>query len=87
MAVAGSINRVFITVVFPSKLPMDYGTPDTDKAVVLPTDRGLKCWYDYSKPPTGDYTAYGRLSKSRLEIPQSMSRPAAFSDWSIARNS
>jgi Flp pilus assembly protein TadG len=49
----------------PAGLPLDYGTPDTDKAVVLLTD-GTNEWYDYSKPPTGDYTAYGRLSEGRL---------------------
>jgi hypothetical protein len=46
-------------------LPFDYGLPDTGKAVVLLTD-GSNEWYDYSKPPTGDFTAYGRLQEGRL---------------------
>ncbi|EWY36616.1 hypothetical protein N825_09855 [Skermanella stibiiresistens SB22] len=49
----------------PAGLPLDYDTTDTDKAVVLLTD-GSNEWHDYSKPPTGDYTAYGRLSEKRL---------------------
>jgi Flp pilus assembly protein TadG len=49
----------------PAGLPLNYGTPDSDKAVVLLTD-GTNEWYDYSKPPAGDYTAYGRLSEGRL---------------------
>jgi Flp pilus assembly protein TadG len=49
----------------PDGLPFDYGLPDTGKAVVLLTD-GSNEWYDYSKPPTGDFTAYGRLQEGRL---------------------
>lgn len=49
----------------PAGLPLDYDTPDVDKAVVLLTD-GSNEWYDHPKPPTGDYTAYGRLSEGRL---------------------
>jgi Flp pilus assembly protein TadG len=49
----------------PAGLPLDYGTPDTDKAVVLLTD-GANEWYDHAKQPAYDYTAYGRLSEGRL---------------------
>lgn len=49
----------------PAGMPLNYGLPDYDKAIVLLTD-GSNEWFDYNKPPTGDYTAYGRLSEGRL---------------------
>lgn len=49
----------------PAGMPLDYGTADTDKAVVLLTD-GSNEWYDHAKQPSYDYTAYGRLSEGRL---------------------
>lgn len=49
----------------PAGMPLDYGAPDMTKAVVLVTD-GNNEWFDYGKPPTGDYTAYGRIEEGRL---------------------
>ncbi|WP_454020675.1 pilus assembly protein TadG-related protein [Azospirillum sp. Marseille-Q6669] len=47
----------------PDTLPLDYGTPDMSKAVVLLTD-GNNEWYKYK--PQGDYTSYQRLSDGLL---------------------
>ncbi|TWA75950.1 Flp pilus assembly protein TadG [Azospirillum brasilense] len=49
----------------PKGMPLDYGSPEMSKAIVLVTD-GENSWFDHSKPPTGDYTAYGRIDEGRL---------------------
>ncbi len=59
----------------PAALPLDYDNPLMDKVIVLLTD-GENQWYDWpdglpGRPdngsfPDADYTAYGRLSESRL---------------------
>ncbi len=51
----------------PPGLPLDYPGPRDFmvKVVVMMTD-GDNLWYDYARPPTADYTAYGRLSAGRL---------------------
>lgn len=59
----------------PNTLPLDYGDPLMDKAVVLLTD-GKNQWYDWpgglpGRPnngtyPGADYTAYGRINEQRL---------------------
>jgi Flp pilus assembly protein TadG len=51
----------------PPGLPLDYpGARDfMVKVIVLMTD-GNNEWFDYARPPTPDYTGYGRLSDGRL---------------------
>ncbi len=47
----------------PNTLPLDYGTPDMTKAVVLLTD-GNNEWFKYK--PQGDYTSYQRIGDGLL---------------------
>ena len=47
----------------PSNLPLNYGTQDMNKAVVLLTD-GNNEWYSYK--PQGDYTSYQRIGDGLL---------------------
>lgn len=49
----------------PAGMPLDYRLAEMQKAVVLVTD-GNNEWFDYTKQPTGDYTAYGRIGDGRL---------------------
>lgn len=53
--------------VTPPGLPLDYPGPRDFmvKVIVMMTD-GDNLWFDYSRPPAADYTAYGRLSEGRL---------------------
>jgi Flp pilus assembly protein TadG len=53
--------------VTPPGLPLDYPGPRgfMVKVIVMMTD-GDNIWYDYARPPSHDYTAYGRLSDGRL---------------------
>lgn len=51
----------------PAGLPLDYpGARDfMTKVIVLMTD-GDNTWFDYNRPPSFDYTGYGRLTEGRL---------------------
>jgi Flp pilus assembly protein TadG len=51
----------------PAGLPLDYPGPRSSmtKVIVMMTD-GDNSWFDYNRPPSFDYTGYGRLSEGRL---------------------
>jgi hypothetical protein len=53
--------------VTPPGLPLNYpGSRDfMTKVIVMMTD-GDNNWFDYSRPPSFDYTGYGRLTEGRL---------------------
>lgn len=48
-------------------LPLDYGAPLMNKAVIIMTDGINQFFSPYSNPPGGsDYTSYGRIQEQRL---------------------
>jgi Flp pilus assembly protein TadG len=51
----------------PAGLPLNYPGPrdSMTKVIVMMTD-GDNTWFDYGRPPSFDYTGYGRLSEGRL---------------------
>ncbi|WP_310476678.1 pilus assembly protein TadG-related protein [Sandarakinorhabdus sp.] len=53
--------------VTPAGLPLNYPGPRDfmTKVIVLMTD-GDNTWFDYGRPPSFDYTGYGRLTEGRL---------------------
>ncbi len=62
-------------------LPLDYGTPDMTKAVVLVTD-GNNEWFSYK--PQGDYTGYQRIGDGLLGTTSLSQATAAINNRMLA---
>ena len=65
----------------PAGLPLDY-RPSADgmaKVIVLMT-QGDTEWFDHSRPPSFDYTAFGRVSEGRLGTASGNATPTRLND-------
>jgi len=65
----------------PAGLPLNYPGPREfmTKVIVMMTD-GDNNWFDYSRPPSFDYTGYGRLSEGRLGTTNGGAATASIND-------